>query len=178
MEEPGGLQSMGSLRVRQRLKQLSSSSRYVTNPLEDTQQGQMQEPASWLFYQESLGRGGWCGIIILSIVSCWWGPRSLPELPTYLGTSSDISQFLVPRICWFWPAAGPAGARERTWGERLLELSALGGSSDPPGCSFVLCALLAPDKHFLFPIDYPQILLPVSSIPGMPSSFSSHRENP
>lgn len=48
------------------------------------------------------------------------------------------------------------------------------GRSRPPGCSFVLCILLALDKHFLFPIDYTQILLPFSSIPGMLSSFSSH----
>ena len=58
--------------------------------------------------------------IILSILSCLWRPRSLPELPTYLGTSADVSQFLVPRSCWFWPAAGLAGARERTSGERPL----------------------------------------------------------
>ena len=89
----------GVAKSRTGLQRLSSSSSYMTNPLEHTQQGQMQEPASWLFYQESLGRGGWCGIIILSIISCWWGLRSLAELPTYLGTSSDVSQFLVPRSC-------------------------------------------------------------------------------
>lgn len=58
--------------------------------------------------------------------------------------------------------------------ERGPSSSALGGSSRPPGSS--LCISLAQDKHFLFPIDYAQILLPFSSIPGMLSSFSSHRE--
>lgn len=70
------------------------------------------------------------------------------------------------------PAAGVLG---KASGERPLQLRALRGGSRPPGCSFVLCVLLAYDNHFLCPIDYTQILLPFSSIPGMLSSFSSHR---
>lgn len=45
----------------------------------------------------------------------------------------------------------------------------------PGRLAVLLCILLAQDKHFLFPIDYTQILLPFSSIPGTLSSFSSHR---
>lgn len=51
----------------------------------------------------------------------------------------------------------------------------LGASPPLPGCSFVLCVLLAPDNHFLFPIDFTQTLLPFSSIPGTFSSSSSHK---
>jgi len=51
----------------------------------------------------------------------------------------------------------------------------LGASPLLPGCSFVLCVLLAPDNHFLFPIDFTQTLLPFSSIPGTFSSSSSHK---
>lgn len=51
----------------------------------------------------------------------------------------------------------------------------LGASPLLPGCSFVLCVLLAPDNHFLFPIDFTQTLLPFPSIPGMFSSSSSHQ---
>lgn len=65
-------------------------------------------------------------------------------------------------------------------GERLGDrpFRAMHWEAAPGRLAVLLCILLARDKHFLFPIDYTQILLPFSSIPGMLSSSSSHGENP
>lgn len=89
-----------------------------------------------LLYQE-----GWpcvevADVALFSASSLTCG-RSLPKLPVYWGISSDIFHFLVPRSCWLWPAAGPAGPLEKGSGERPLKFCALEGSSRPSGCSFV-----------------------------------------
>lgn len=85
------------------------------------------------------------------------GVWTLLELPTVEG------HLLVPRGC-----GRSCGEGLGAWGS---------APAAAPGClALLLLFLLAPDKHFLFPIDHTQALLPASSVPGMPSSPSPTRE--